>query len=280
MAFENVGSILRMGSISSSMKLLLIAASCSRPKFRTTCLTLLEPFVKNGEVFLRYRCYGRDVQCFVRLSEISSDLRAILDLCLQDTYDLDLDFQPDLVIDGGANIGLFTLRMAAATSAAGKSPVDFVVCEPLPKNIEQLQKHLEVNHIQAELKAGCLGGSRGTIPFYCREAIRSSFDPQNPYDSVIDMPVYTLQDVISSHRAKRILIKLDIEGMEMEVLRAFVPTEKRPIYLIGELHDYKVNSPAFEKIFSDSGWDFQYHHIDSDHATFHAYSPAALSSPS
>jgi FkbM family methyltransferase len=276
MAFENVSCILRMGSISSSFKLLLIAASSSRPKLRALCLKLLRPFTKNGEVLLRYRCYGRDVQSFVRLSEISSDLRSVYELSIRDTYNLDLGFQPDLVIDGGANIGLFTLRVAAAAAAMSKSPVNFVVCEPMPHNVEQLQKHLKINKIQAEVIAGCLGGSRRSIPFYCREAINSSFDPHTPYTSVVEMPVYTLQDAISLYPATRILIKLDIEGMEMEVLKTFIPSEKRPVYLVGELHEYAVNATTFEQIFHDHGWTFKYCEIADDHATFRACSPAAL----
>jgi FkbM family methyltransferase len=276
MAFENVGSILRMGSISGSVKLLLIAASSSRPKYRALCLKLLGPFTKNGEVLLRYRCYGHEVQSYVRLSDLSSDLRSVLDLSINDTYNLNLGFQPDLVIDGGANIGLFTLRTAAAASSAGKTPVKFVVCEPLPRNIEQLRKHLEINKVDAEVMAGYLGGDRRSIPFYCREAIHSSFDPQKPYMSVMDMPVYTLQDAIGTYPAKRILIKLDIEGMEMEVLKAFVPSEHRAVYLVGELHGYAANSAAFEQIFHASEWKFEYCEITDDHATFRAYSPAAL----
>jgi FkbM family methyltransferase len=276
MAFENVGSILRMGSVSSSFKLLLIAASSSRPKYRAVCLKLLQPFTKNGEVLLRYRCYDRDVRSYVRLSDLSSDLRSVFELSIRDTYNLDLGFQPDLVIDGGANIGLFTLRTAAAVASIGKSPVKFVVCEPLPRNLEQLQKHLDINKIQAEVMAGCLGGACKSIPFYCREAIHSSFDPHKPYASVIDMPVYTLQDAIGSYPAKRILIKLDIEGMEMEVLKAFIPSEKRPVYLVGELHEYAVNASTFEQIFHDNGWTFEYREITDDHATFRACSPAAL----
>jgi FkbM family methyltransferase len=274
MAFENVSSILRMGSVSGSLKLLLIAASSSRPKYRAFCLKLLWPFTKNGEVLLRYRCHGRYMQSFVRLSDLSSDLQSVLELSIRDTYDLDLDFQPDLVIDGGANIGLFTLRTAAAL--ARRSPVMYVVCEPLPRNLEQLRKHIDLNKVQAKLMAGCLGGTRRSIPFYCREAIHSSFDPHKPYASVIDMPVYTLQDAIGSTPATRILIKLDIEGMEMEVLKAFVPSEQRAVYIVGELHEYAVNASGFEQIFNDSGWTFEYRDITNDHATFRACSPAAL----
>lgn len=276
MAFENVGSILRMGSPFSSLKLLLIAASSSRPKYRELCLTLLQPFTKDGEVLLRYRCYDRYLKSFVRLSDLSSDLLGALELSVRDTYDLDPDFHPDLVIDGGGNIGLFTLRAAAATSAGNQSPAKIVVCEPLPRNVNQIKKHIDINRISAEVMEGCLGGTRRSIPFYCREAIHSSFDSSKPYASVIDMPVYTLKDAIGSYPAERILIKLDIEGMEIEALDSFVPSEHRPVYIVGELHDFSVNASKMERIFGENGWTFKYCGIANDHANFRACSPAAL----
>jgi FkbM family methyltransferase len=276
MAFENVSSILQMGSVSSSFKLLLIAASSSRPQYRTLCFKLLQPFIKDGEISLRYRCHGRYLQSFVRLSDLSSDLLGALELSVKDTYNLDLGFQPDLVIDGGGNIGLFTLRAAAATTSICDFPVKFVICEPLPRNIEQIRKHIDVNKIPAEIMAGCLGGTHRSIPFYCREAIHSSFDPCKPYTSVIDMPVYTLKDAIGSFPAKRILIKLDIEGMEIEALDSFVPSERRPVYIVGELHSFAVNASIMERIFRENGWKFEFSSIANDHANFRACSPAAL----
>ncbi len=276
MAFENVGSILRIGSPSSSLKLLLITASLTRPKYRPICLKLLEPFTDDGEVLLRYRCYGQELQTYVRLKETESDLQSVFDLTIRDTYDLDLGFRPDLVIDGGANIGLFTLRTAAALASAGLSSVKFVACEPLPQNVEQLQRHLALNGISAEVLAGCLGGAHGSIPFYCREAICSSFDSAKPYSSVIDIPVYTLKEAIESAPAERILIKLDIEGMEMEVLQTFLPSEQRPVYLVGELHEYARNVSDFERMFRENGWTMQFRSTYDDHATFRACSPAAL----
>jgi FkbM family methyltransferase len=276
MAFENVGSILRMGSPFSSFKLLLIAASSSRPKYKKLCLKLLQPFVRDGEISLRYRCYDRYLKSFVRLSDLSSDLLGALELCVRDTYNLDLGFHPDLVIDGGGNIGLFTLRAAVATSLSNHTPARIVVCEPLPRNVEQIKKHIEINKIPAEIVAGCLGGTRRSIPFYCREAIHSSFDSSKPYRSVMDMPVYTLQDAIGSYPAERILIKLDIEGMEIEALDSFVPSEQRPIYIVGELHEFSVNASKMERIFRDNGWKLEYCSVADDHANFRACSPAAL----
>jgi FkbM family methyltransferase len=267
-----------MGSPLSSYKLLLICASNSRPKFRALFMGLLRPFIKAGEVSLRYRCYNRFLQIFVRMSDLDSDLLGTLELSIKDTYDLgrDVGFQPDLVIDGGGNIGLFTLRGAASTASVNSSPVRFVIVEPLPRNLEQIQKHIDVNKVQAEIKKGCLGGSRRSIPFYCREAIHSSFDPGKPYTSVVEMPVYSLQDVIGKQPAKRILIKLDIEGMEIEALNSFVPHELRAVYVVGELHDFAANAPLMGKIFEEHGWAYEYCSVTDNNALFRACSPAAL----
>ncbi|HEY0264091.1 MAG TPA: FkbM family methyltransferase [Granulicella sp.] len=275
MAFENVGSILRMGSVAGSLKLLPLAASSSRPRYRSLFLGLLRPFTKNGEVRLSYRCYGRRMQCMIRLSDLSSDVYSVFELSIRDSYELERGFRPDLVIDGGANIGLFTLRAAAA--AADSGPTNFVVCEPLPRNLEQIRKHCKLNGVQVDVLAGCLGGQRDSIPFYCREALSSSFDPHKPYDSIMQMPVYTLDDALDLHpAATRLLIKLDIEGMEMEVLRGFVPRERRPVYVVGELHDVATNAEAFERIFRDHDWAFEFREIGHEHATFRACSPAAF----
>lgn len=239
-------------------------------------MALLQPFTQNGQVPLHYRCYGREMKCFIRLSDLQSDLQSVFELSVRDNYDLDLGFQPELVIDAGGNIGLFSLRAAAGTAAVNGSPAELVICEPLPRNLEQIERHMHLNQVQVRMLAGCLGGYRRSIPFYCRQALDSSFEPDKPYDSVVEVPVYTLDDAIGNSTAKRILIKLDIEGMEIEVLREFVPKERRAVYIVGELHRYGKNATILEKIFKDYGWGFAYRSVANDHANFHACSPEAL----
>jgi FkbM family methyltransferase len=185
-------------------------------------------------------------------------------------YVLNPTFAPDLVIDGGANIGLFSLQAAAIYPSA-----KIVMCEPLPRNIAQAEKLLGMNHVAAELLPVCIGGSARTIPFYCRSANDSSFDDNEPYTSVLEIQVLRLRDIAGSRPGQRVLIKLDIEGMEMESLQDYVPAESRPVIILGELHRHRETLPIMEALFAGHGWSFEVGDVSGDDTIFEAHSPAA-----
>lgn len=275
MALDNVRDILGIQSPLSSFKLLCVAGSFSRPQLRPLWKSMLRPFVHNEEVVLRYLCGKQYRTMYLRMPELQSDFQSAMELGARDTYHLDVGFHPDLVIDGGGNIGLFTLRVAALESSVGKRP-RFVIYEPMPHNSDQCRRHLEINHVEAKIVNACLGGMRRTLPFYCRGAIDSSFDGTKPYDKIVEMPVHLLEDAIGNSSEERLLIKLDIEGMEVEALGTFVPGEKRPVYVVGELHDVSVNQLPLEEIFRTYGWSFHVGTVGGDQAIFRACSPAAL----
>jgi len=275
MAFDNVRNILSIHSPLSSLKLLCVAANFSRPRFRPLWRSMLQPFVHDGEVDVQYRCAESDRKIHLRMSELESDFLSALELGAGDTYTIDRGFHPDLVIDGGGNIGLFTLRVSAMESAAGNKP-QFVIYEPMPHNSQQCQRHLDENHVEAKIVNACLGGSRRSLPFYSRESVNSSFDPSRPYKEVVEMPVHLLKDAISNVPAERILIKLDIEGMEVEALSAFLPEETRPVYIVGEVHNVPVNVPLMERLFKAYGWSYDFGPLVDAETVFHACSPAAL----
>jgi FkbM family methyltransferase len=274
MALDNVGSILNSGSSLTSFKLLLMQGSLSRPGLRWLFHALLRPFVRDGRIAVTYRCHNRTLTSYVRVSELESDYYSTRELGVDDVYSLEPAFHPDLVIDGGGNIGLFTLRAKACLEAAGDASARFVICEPVPQNVAQIRQHLALNRMQAEIQDVCLGGSHSTIPFYCREANQSSFESAKPYTHVLSVPVVTLRDVIDP-RAERILIKLDIEGMEVEALSAYIPREDRPVYLVGELHQVSRNAPHMERLFRAFGWTLELIDISHDTCNFRGCSPAA-----
>lgn len=276
MAFDNVKGILNIGSPISSYKLLLMQGMLSRPKYTSLFRALLQPFVRDGRIPLQYRCHNRVLRAFVRTSDLESDFYSIRELGANDVYELDLGFHPDLVIDGGGNIGMFTLRAVAGLESAGDASVKFVICEPVPQNLAQIRTHLALNGVSAEIMPVCLGGSSRKIPFYCREANQSSFESTKSYTSVLEIPVVTLHDAIGPSAAQRILVKLDIEGMEVEALSAFLPMEHRAVYLVGELHNFSQNAPLMEELFRSHGWTLELRGIADDLCSFRGCSPAAL----
>jgi FkbM family methyltransferase len=269
MALENAGLILKAASGTSKLKLLLLTAQYSRPSLSPFCAVLLRPFVRKDELPIQYTQANRSFNVFLRTADQQSDLHSTLEVAVRNVYPLDPNFAADLVIDGGANIGLFSLQAAAVYPSA-----TILVCEPLPRNLSQIEKHIARNDIAAKVLPVCIGGDRRTIPFFCRGANASSFDPAKPYDSVLNIDVMRLSDIVNSCPAQRIVIKLDIEGMEIEALETYVPGEDRAVIIFGELHGHKENRPALERLFVRHGWSIRLGDLSGDDAIFEARSPA------
>jgi FkbM family methyltransferase len=271
MVFSNARLILQKASGWSAIKLLLLAAGRSRPGLKMIWTPLLWSYVRSGEIPITYTHSNRTFRVFLRLADQDSDLHSILEVLIRQVYPLNPAYAADLVIDGGANIGLFSLQAASVYPSA-----KLIACEPLPRNIVQLNKHLNRNHVTASVMSVCVGGAHGTIPFYCRGANASSFNASTPYDDVLSIEVLSLQEVVAASSAQRILIKLDIEGMEIEALQSYVPTEQRSVIVLGELHGHKHNRGKLESLFAQHRWSFQLGDLSGDDAIFEARSPAAL----
>lgn len=259
-----------MGPSLTTFKLLLMAAASSRESLRNACLATLRPFVRDGDIHVRYACEGRQCNVFIRMDDVLSDYYSVLELGVKHIYHLDRVFNPDLVIDGGGNIGLFSLSAAAIYPTSR-----IVICEPVPRNLKQIRKHMNANNVAAEILPVCLGGTHGKIQFYEREANQGSFDSAKPYFAVLNVDVWTLADVLRDREAERILIKLDIEGMEIETLEHYVPNESRAVCIVGELHDHKNNCDALRRIFARQGWSLDFEDVTDQGSAFEAYSPAA-----
>jgi len=126
------------------------------------------------------------------------------------------------IVDVGANIGLFTIRMKQLWPKAR-----VLAIEPHPHNFERLTGHIEANHlsdvraIQAGLAEQC-----GCMDLY--------LDPRNigghsmyktSSTPPISVPVSTLEQVLRENDVTggNILLKLDCEGCEHAVISALTP---------------------------------------------------------
>ena len=139
----------------------------------------------------------------------------------------------DVLIDGGANIGLFAFIGAVAVGPNGR----VLACEPSPGTMALLRANAEQNRFTAlELHEVALADRPGTAPFTVFEAGSglASFSPEDGGGSQIDVAVTTLDALAQGTDGGVAVVKLDIEGAEAKALRgaAGLIARDAPIFLI------------------------------------------------
>lgn len=152
------------------------------------------------------------------------------------------------VIDIGAHIGLFSVCCAKLTGPSGK-----IICfEPTPGTFAILKETIRLNKCRNITASEVAVGSKaGKATFY----ISNTFEGCNANSLVLnkkeakgyEVAITTLDLVCSDHAVRPDLIKIDVEGAELEVLKGGDHTFKtiRPIIILG-LH------PSFIQVKGDS----------------------------
>jgi len=181
----------------------------------------------------------------------TQDWGVVSELALADAYGPSLDYLRRLsgepvVLDLGANLGVFSLLAAAANDKAR-----IFAYEPGPAN----QRMFELNRLanpgvadRIELRGEAVGGeTRGTKFFY---------DEANPQASgicyvrgkTIDVQVRAFVEVLQSLPGPVDVAKIDIEGAEFELLE-HTPAElwKRVSVMSIEIHDDPACQRSLEK---------------------------------
>ena len=169
-----------------------------------------------------------------------------------------LDFAT--VLDVGANIGQFT---AAAQTAWPRS--SFLAFEPLPAGAEALRKRAGV-----EVHQVAIGDRDGTITFHPHPySLSSSALPvarglqDRPWaeeDEPIEVPIRRLDTVLAGRQLPGpVLLKLDVQGLELAVLAGAPGTMRRVDALLLEVafdrsYDGQPLFPEVQRTLDDAGW--------------------------
>lgn len=142
----------------------------------------------------------------------------------------------DIVIDGGANVGFFSMIMAALVGDMGR----VISFEPSPPNIERFQLNRDLNRFNnVALYTDALWQEVATLDFWPnrdsgQSALWSCVDSLDKIQ-VRALPLDALAGAVLSAGVR--FMKLDVEGAEERVLRGAAELLGRgyPTYIVVEL---------------------------------------------
>ena len=136
----------------------------------------------------------------------------------------------DVCVDGGANVGYFTLLMARCVGSAGRT----IAIEAAPRNADRIRRNLALNGLasQTQVVNAAYTNQTGEVPFYvnrrndmhCRLSLPKWNEPDRWLMGgagswrQISVPCTCLTDVLDSKASEVTFIKLDIEGAEQLVI--------------------------------------------------------------
>ena len=137
---------------------------------------------------------------------------------------LDTARQSQVVFDVGAHMGYYTVQFAARTRGAVHS------FEPNPRSFDCLQRNVALNAIEnASLNNIGVSSQAGRLTLRVPDTGNSgsaSFSQQYAADASdsVDVNVVTLADYCDSRQIRQVdMIKVDVEGHELEVLKGLDP---------------------------------------------------------
>jgi len=143
-----------------------------------------------------------------------------------------LKSEPDpVVVDVGANAGMFSHRIWTLNPRT-----KLIVFEPLPKMAERIARWGKDTGALLTLHQQAVSDRIGTSAYYTlsEKDVTASLKPGQGDRMKFDVPVATLDSVIND--PKILMIKIDVEGMEAEVLAGARQTLQRTRFLTIEAH--------------------------------------------
>lgn len=160
----------------------------------------------------------------------------------------------DTFWDIGANVGFTSLPAARIVGASGR----VVAVEPSPSNLNWLKRHIELNqckNIVTVVEAAVCEQNGGSVTFSLLHDGRSpsnslmfssSVNGQSPEVSrQISVPAISLDGLLAEQQRAPKLVKIDVEGAELMVLKGatqLLSSDTAPILLLA-VHPFWQSTP-------------------------------------
>lgn len=168
------------------------------------------------------------------LREDTTD-RAMFDQAfLQDDYKINFSFEPEVIIDAGANIGFFSILMK------NRFPGAKIICiEPDTENCEVLKKNLNPYKNVEIVNAGLWNSlTKLTVLDKYNAGYSAMVVEEDPIDGKVD--AITMDSLMKAHGLEQVdILKIDIETSEKELFsNNYEQWLPRVRMIIIELHDW------------------------------------------
>ncbi len=186
------------------------------------------------------------------LGHLISFQEVLLNRC----YDLELvPFKPEKILDCGAHIGLFSLLAKNVYPEA-----EIIAFEPNPENIKSIKRQLQINTVGTKLSLVEAAVSQEEKVAWFQSSysnggslqLEESKDLDSYQVKVIDLP-HLLQKL----NPKNLLLKMDIEGEELQLIPALMPYLPQRCAIFFESHDGKDGWQQLEQCLSNAGFQVQ-----------------------
>jgi FkbM family methyltransferase len=241
------------------------------PTLRTFCRTFQA--VENWPTAIGLRLFRRSPR--LRLLSFRNGLNALVrgatsdwdvvsELVLANAYGFALDYIRNLpgrpvVLDLGANIGIFSLLAAAAHKDAR-----VFAYEPAPPNLRMIRLNCLANadlSDRIEVRSEAAGGETRMTDFLYDEANPQASGMCYAKGTVFRVQIRSFADVLESLPRPVDVAKIDIEGAEFEILEKTPPELwQRVSAVCVEVHDdpsAKLSLQSFLKRMADYGYTHQ-----------------------
>ena len=156
----------------------------------------------------------------ILLRRMTPDIFIIDEIYVKNVYEK--HYHPkrdDVVFDVGSHIGVFTLK---ASRFVGTGGVVYAF-EPCPGNFALLKQNISLNNASnVKILNKAISSQKGMLQFYIDHTnpAASSFQYAGAGVRPIALPCITLDHVLQERDIQQVnLLKLDVEGHEIEVLR-------------------------------------------------------------
>ena len=129
-----------------------------------------------------------------------------------------IDHNFDLCLDVGANFGLYTVLLALHTDIPA-----IHAFEPDPRNLTYLRMHQFMNHLgeRVQIHPVAISDQTGEVSLHMapeKSTGRSSLLERSENKEQVTVPVRRLDDLFPV-REQKIMMKIDVEGLEAHVFR-------------------------------------------------------------